>query len=159
MSFSKTRMHASTQSNCYYATRSIAFVIAQGTRKAYRINILSLPVCFNFIFIRYNQYVFPLYSLEVMRRQYISQHNITDINFIVINAGDLRSRLNYYRLYRLGYFDLYQDYASETAPEENVWSLLDGAKDDFLIYDRQDFIMLIFAKTSCYSNNDNVTFA
>ncbi|XP_030844516.1 selenoprotein Pb-like [Strongylocentrotus purpuratus] len=71
-----------------------------------------------------------------MRRQYISQHNITDINFIVINAGDLRSRLNYYRLYRLGYFDLYQDYSSETAPEENVWSLLDGAKDDFLIYDR-----------------------
>ena len=84
-----------------------------------------------------------------MRRQYISLHNITDINFIVINAGDLRSRLNYYRLYRLGYFDLYQDYASETGPEENVWSLLNGSKDDFLIYDRQDYNMLIVIHCIC----------
>jgi len=71
-----------------------------------------------------------------MRRQYISRLNITDINFIVVNAGDWRSRMYYYRLYKLGYYDLYQDYSSHTDQEDNVWNALNGEKDDFLIYDR-----------------------
>jgi len=59
---------------------------------------------------------------------------LTNISFLIINEQDAQSRAMYWELKRrtaLG-IPVYQ----QSPLQNNVWELLEGDKDDFLVYDR-----------------------
>lgn len=58
-------------------------------------------------------------------------YNISDIQFIVVNTYDYFSIVYRNRLSSLGDYEFVQD-----IPHSSIWHKLNGAKDDFLIYDR-----------------------
>lgn len=69
-------------------------------------------------------------SLENMRR-FLYKSGLKDINFIIINSKDSEAIKTFNELSLRVSFRVYQ----ETETEE-VWSVLDGGKDDMFIYDR-----------------------
>ncbi|KAL3868392.1 hypothetical protein ACJMK2_041203 [Sinanodonta woodiana] len=73
-------------------------------------------------------------SLESYR-QSLKQNGIDDIKFIIINSKDRHSRKRHASLARLVHFPIYQDSGSS-----NIWTLLDGGKDDILVYDKCGYL-------------------
>lgn len=68
--------------------------------------------------------------LEHIRGQLLQQ-NVDDIRFIIVNSKLQHSLDNVGELSRRVSFPVYQD-----TRRNNIWSQLNGRKDDFLIYDR-----------------------
>uniref|UniRef100_A0A096M1E4 Selenoprotein P N-terminal domain-containing protein n=3 Tax=Poecilia TaxID=8080 RepID=A0A096M1E4_POEFO len=67
-------------------------------------------------------------------RTKLRRSNITDVSFVIVNEQDAASRALYWELKKRAPtgVPVYQQAANQT----DVWEVLDGDKDDFLIYDR-----------------------
>uniref|UniRef100_A0A3Q2CJ26 Selenoprotein P2 n=1 Tax=Cyprinodon variegatus TaxID=28743 RepID=A0A3Q2CJ26_CYPVA len=67
-------------------------------------------------------------------RTKLARRNITEVSFMIINEQENSSRANYWALKNRApaKVPVYQQDANGT----DVWEILDGDKDDFLIYDR-----------------------
>ncbi|MEQ2195249.1 hypothetical protein XENOCAPTIV_009618 [Xenoophorus captivus] len=72
-------------------------------------------------------------SIGRLRRK-LTRSNITQVSFMIVNEQDPVSRAMYWELKRKAPTEVpvYQQGANQS----DVWEVLDGDKDDFLIYDR-----------------------
>lgn len=70
-------------------------------------------------------------GLEQVRHTLIHQYNITDVQFFIINSKLFHAVENVGELARRVSFPVYQD-----TEAQGLWELLQGGKDDTLIYDR-----------------------
>ena len=67
-------------------------------------------------------------------RDKLSDSSLTDVAFMIVNEREAQSRAMYWELKRRAppNIPVYQQ-----APlQDDVWEILDGDKDDFLVYDR-----------------------
>lgn len=80
----------------------------------------------------YFLYFFPN-SLEDLRVK-LEKEGFSNISYVVVNHQGILSRLNYMHLKSKvsEHIPVYQQEENQT----DVWTLLNGNKDDFLIYDR-----------------------
>lgn len=80
----------------------------------------------------YSLYFFPN-SLEDLRVK-LEKEGFSNISYVVVNHQGFPSRLNYIHLKSKvsEHIPVYQQEENQT----DVWTLLNGNKDDFLIYDR-----------------------
>ena len=69
-------------------------------------------------------------SLENMLK-FLRKSGLKDINFVIINSKDTDAKKTFKELLLKVSFDVYQE-----TEDEEVWSALDGGKDDMFIYDR-----------------------
>lgn len=80
----------------------------------------------------------PSDSVSIFRiqglRDKLNRSNLTEVAFMIINERDSLSRAMYWELKRNAPADVpvYQ----QTPFQNDVWEVLEGDKDDFLIYDR-----------------------
>ncbi|MEQ2311260.1 Selenoprotein Pb, partial [Ameca splendens] len=67
-------------------------------------------------------------------RRKLTRSNLTEVSFMIVNEQDPVSRAMYWELKRKAPTEVpvYQQGANQS----DVWEVLDGDKDDFLIYDR-----------------------
>ncbi len=67
-------------------------------------------------------------------RAKLNRSNMTEVSFMIVNEKEALSRAMYWELKRRAPPDVpvYQ----QTPFQEDVWEVLDGDKDDFLVYDR-----------------------
>lgn len=71
-------------------------------------------------------------------RDKLARGNLTDIAFLIVNEQDAMSRAMYWELKRRAAkgIPVYQ----QTPLQKDVWEILEGDKDDFLVYDRCGFL-------------------
>ncbi|CAL8313843.1 unnamed protein product [Gadus morhua 'NCC'] len=67
-------------------------------------------------------------------REKLSRSNLTDVAFMIVNEREFQSRAMYWELKRRAppNVPVYQ----QGPLQDDVWEILDGDKDDFLVYDR-----------------------
>ena len=69
-------------------------------------------------------------SLNVLRNELLSE-GFTDVNFLILNAGDVLSKTHVSRLLNQVDFPVLQEEVSN-----KIWSQMMGEKDDMLVFDR-----------------------
>lgn len=78
--------------------------------------------------------IFPKYfRLEDLRVK-LEKEGYSNISYVVVNHQEISARLKYIHLKNKvsEYIAVYQQEENQT----DIWTLLNGSKDDFLIYDR-----------------------